>query len=61
MDGFLTDDVVDQVRLVLRDLDRRERMVAQNYEAAKRFFSYRRAETELRAILAKPGLVAGPG
>jgi hypothetical protein len=61
MDGFLTDDVVDQVRLVLRDTDRRQRMVEQNYEAARRFFSYQRAETELRALLAKPRLVASPG
>lgn len=60
MDGFLTDEVVDQVRLVLRDTDRRQRMVEQNYEAAKRFFSYQRVENELRAILAKPGLVIAP-
>jgi hypothetical protein len=53
-DGFLTDDVADQVRLVLRAADRRERMVTQNYEAARRFFSHQRAETELRALLAKP-------
>ena len=51
MDGFLTSKVVDQVRLVLRDEDRRRRMVEQNYAVAKRFFSYDRADTELRAIL----------
>ena len=55
-DGFLS-VVVERVRLVLRDSGRRERMVAQNYNAAKRFFSYQRAETELRAILAKPALL----
>lgn len=54
MDGFLTDDVVEQVRAVLSDADRRERMVEQNYELAVRYFSYQRVETELRAILAKP-------
>jgi len=51
MDGFLTDKVVDQVRLVLRDKDRRQRMVEHNYNVAKRFFSYHRAETELSAML----------
>jgi len=51
MDGFLTDKVVDQVRLVLRDEDRRQRMVEHNYNVAKRFFSYHRAETELSAML----------
>ena len=44
MDGFLTNKVVDQVRLVLRDEDRRQRMVEHNYDVAKRFFSYHRAE-----------------
>jgi len=51
MDGFLTDKVVDQVRLVLRDEDRRQRMVEHNYNVAKRFFSYHRAATELGAML----------
>jgi glycosyltransferase involved in cell wall biosynthesis len=43
MDGFLTDETVEQVRRVLSD-----------YEVATRFFSYRRVEDELQAILAKP-------
>ena len=51
MDGFLTNKVVDQVRLVLHDEDRRQHMVEHNYDVAKRFFSYHRAETEPRAIL----------
>ena len=51
MDGFLTDKVVDQVRLVLRDEDRRQRMVEHNYNVAKRFFSYHRAEAELLSII----------
>ena len=54
MDGFLTDETVEQVRHVLTDEEYRRRMVDHNYEAASRFFSYRRVEDELLAILAKP-------
>jgi len=57
MDGYLTDNVIAQVRAVLDSPERRRQMVERNYEAALRFFSYQRVETELRAILAKPGLV----
>lgn len=60
MDGYLTDEVVEQVRAVLNSPDRRRQMVERNYEAALRFFSYQQVETELRAILAKPRLVHGP-
>jgi len=56
MDGFLTDDVVDQVRHVLADKSRWRETVEQNYQVARRFFSYRRAEDELRVILAKPSI-----
>jgi len=56
MDGFLTTEVVDQVRQVLHDPKRRERMVEHNYRLGKRFFSYRRVEEELSALLAKPAL-----
>lgn len=56
IDGFLTDDVVEQVRRVLTDKAHRERMAEHNYRVAHQFFSYDRVETELRAILAKPGL-----
>ena len=58
MDGFLSDDVVSRVRRVLDDSDERQRMVDQNYEIGARFFSYRRAADELRALLAKPRLSA---
>jgi glycosyltransferase involved in cell wall biosynthesis len=56
MDGFLTDEVVEQVRRVLADKDYAEQIVEHNYQVAARFFSYARVETELRAILAKPPL-----
>jgi glycosyltransferase involved in cell wall biosynthesis len=56
MDGFLTDDLVDQVRRVLTDEQKRRAMVEHNYDIARHYFSYDRVETELRALLAKPRL-----
>jgi len=56
MDGFLTDEVVYQVREVANDAERRRRMVEHNYEIARQFFSYDRVENELLAILQKPKL-----
>ena len=51
MDGFLTRDVVDSVRLVLEDIDYRERMVGHNYELCKAFFSYSVLRRKLRALV----------
>jgi len=59
MDGFLTDDVVGQVRRVLQDKEHTAEMVDHNYNVGQRFFSYRRVEGELRSILAKPHLTSG--
>ncbi|MFH1266859.1 MAG: glycosyltransferase family 4 protein [Planctomycetota bacterium] len=56
MEGFLTDDVVDQVRRVLLDKNCCREIADHNYELGARFFSYGRVEDELRAILAKPGM-----
>lgn len=56
MDGFLTEEVVGQVREVIGDPERRHRMVEHNYETARKFFSYDRVEGELLAILNKPRL-----
>lgn len=53
MDGFITDDVVQTVRRLLDDEDFRRQTVDHNYQIAKQHFSYDRAETELRAILAR--------
>jgi glycosyltransferase involved in cell wall biosynthesis len=53
MDGFLTADVVQQIRRVLDDTGYRNEMVDHNYQAASRFFSYQRVETELTSILRK--------
>ncbi len=56
MDGFLTEEVVEEVRHVLRDAEYREEMVERNYQVAQQFFSYRRVAEELGTILAKPKL-----
>jgi glycosyltransferase involved in cell wall biosynthesis len=54
MDGYLTDEVVEEVRRVLIDDDRRREMVETNYLAARNYFSFERVEHELRAILERP-------
>lgn len=59
MDGFITDETVEHARKVLDDSEYRQQMVDQNYEVAKRYFSFRRAETELHSILAVPRSPAG--
>lgn len=56
MDGYLTDESVSQVRAVISDPQRRQRMVEHNYEVAGQFFSYDRVQSELDAILHKPRL-----
>ncbi len=58
MDGFLTDEVVHQVRRMLTDDQHRRAAVEHNYKIARQYFSYERVETELRALLAKPRLAA---
>ncbi|MHC4405384.1 MAG: hypothetical protein ACYTG0_37535 [Planctomycetota bacterium] len=54
MDGFLTGDVVAQVRRVLDDKDYARELTEHNYGVACRFFSYNRVQNELQAILDKP-------
>jgi len=54
MNGFVTDDVVAEVRRVLDDDDYRQSMVEHNFEVAATYFSYDRVESELRSILSEP-------
>jgi glycosyltransferase involved in cell wall biosynthesis len=61
MDGYLTDETVEQVRQVLEDDRRRQAMVNLNYEVASHFFSYQRVEDELSAILARPHVARPSG
>ncbi|HID22785.1 MAG TPA: glycosyltransferase, partial [Planctomycetaceae bacterium] len=51
MEGFLTQDVVDEVLYVLEDETYRRKMVEHNYEIGRQLFSYRRVEGELRFML----------
>ncbi len=47
-DGFLTPEVLDEVRRVLNDETYRQEMVEHNYQTAQRYFSYEILEVELR-------------
>jgi glycosyltransferase involved in cell wall biosynthesis len=66
MDGFLSARAVDQVRGLLDDPDRRDRMVRHNYRVAARHFSYTVLRRRLNAILEElcgrraPYLTAAP-
>lgn len=51
MDGYVTSDVVERAREILRDGARVERMVEMNYRVAQRFFSYEVAAEQLRSII----------
>ncbi len=57
IDGFLTDEAVEEVRRTLADGQFRREMVEHNYAVASRYYSYRRVEEELRALLAQPTLL----
>jgi len=59
MEGFLTEEVVRQVKNILYDKKLRQHMTEHNYAVASRFFSYQRVKDELLAILAKPRLATG--
>lgn len=52
MDGFLTGDVVQQVRRVLDDPAERKQMVDHNYQVALRHFSYSELRRRLRMLVA---------
>ncbi|OHB77829.1 MAG: glycosyl transferase family 1 [Planctomycetes bacterium RBG_16_64_10] len=52
VDVFPTPEVLEQVRRVINDAAYRAKMVEQNYELAKTFFSYSVLRRKLRAVLA---------
>lgn len=60
MDGYLTDEVIAQVKHTLANAPYREEMVAHNYAIGRRFFSYDRARTPLNAILETPRPAVAP-
>ncbi len=51
MDGFLTRNVLDQVRRVIADKEFRDQMVEHNYELGKAFFSYSVLRRQLRSLI----------
>ena len=51
MNGFMTKEVVSQVRKVITDPVYREEMVDHNYELGKAFFSYSVLRRKLRALI----------
>ena len=56
MDGFLTNDVLNEVRRVLQDAPYRQEMVDHNYQVARRYFSFDRVAHELGHLLSDPHL-----
>jgi glycosyltransferase involved in cell wall biosynthesis len=51
MDGFLTRNVLEQVRRVIADRAYREEMVGHNFELGKKFFSYSVLRRKLRSLI----------
>ena len=52
MDGFLTDETVEKVKEILEHPEKREKMVAHNYNIAHRHYSFELLERWLKTILA---------
>jgi glycosyltransferase involved in cell wall biosynthesis len=57
IDGYITDDVLAEVRRVLDDAAYRNDMVEANYRIGLEYFSYRRVATEMQSLLSAPHLV----
>ena len=51
MNGYVTRDVISQVRRYIEDADYRREMVDHNYELGKAFFSYTVLRRKLRALI----------
>ena len=51
MNGYLTREVIADVRRVIEDPEFRQQMVDQNYELGRRFFSYGVLRRKLRALI----------
>ena len=55
MEGYLTQEVVDEVRHILEDATYRKKMVEHNYRIASRHFSYQELRRRLRMLIANMG------
>ncbi|MDD3276563.1 MAG: glycosyltransferase family 4 protein [Kiritimatiellales bacterium] len=51
MEGYLTKQVIDEVRRLLEDADYRKQAVEHNYAIARRFFSYPLLRRRLRTLI----------
>jgi len=51
LDGFVSSQVVEQIKNVLSDKDRRQAMVEHNYRIGKRYFSYEVLEEKLMHLI----------
>ena len=51
MDGYVTDDVIEQVRYILEHAEDRDRMVEKNYQIALQFLSYEVLAYKLMTIM----------
>jgi hypothetical protein len=51
MNGFLTRNVLEQVRQVIASADYRREMVDHNFELGKKFFSYSVLRRKLRSLI----------
>lgn len=60
MDGYLTSEVVSQVKRVISDEQFRNEMVEKNYELGKRFFSYTVLRRKLQALVSNVSGTALP-
>lgn len=50
-DGFLTDDTITEVQKVLNNLKSANEMAEQNYQLAKRYYSFAFLEHQLQALV----------
>ena len=53
MEGFLTEDVVQEIRQLITDPDYRREAVEHNYAVASRFYSYATLRNTLRTLIAQ--------
>ncbi len=57
LDGYVTDTAVRQTRKILEDPELRKKMIDQNYEIAKEFFSYAILRHRVTSFLEEPVMV----
>jgi len=59
IDGYVSEEAVDQIREVLDNPRRRKAMVEENYEIAKRFYSYKVLQQKLKHLVSD-GIACSP-